>query len=150
MWNPNIKVINITKLVEMIVNAWFGYFEYVGCLLHSILLTDLKQCIDLIAVNFNWSTPPCSIIQWEISSTKFIKPLLTHSISHSTFLYCTNFFLFGVSFVIFTFLEIIKLNMLKCYFFPAPFNIKMAIQKFINFDKFLKNACWHDSYHNTI
>ena len=61
-----------------------------------------------------------------------------------------KFFLFRVSVVIFTFLEIIKHNMLKCYFFPAPFNIKMATQKFINFDKFLKNACWYDSCHNTI
>ena len=30
MWNPNIKVINITKLVQMIFKALFGYFEYVG------------------------------------------------------------------------------------------------------------------------
>ena len=38
MWNPNIKAINITKMVQMIFNAWFGYFEYVNYLLSGITL----------------------------------------------------------------------------------------------------------------
>ena len=33
MRNPNIKAINITKLVQMILNACLGYFEYVSYLL---------------------------------------------------------------------------------------------------------------------
>ena len=37
MWNPNIKAINIPKLVQMILSAWFGYFEYVSHLLHGIM-----------------------------------------------------------------------------------------------------------------
>ena len=52
------------------------------------------------------------------STKKLRKPLLTHSISHSTFsIWCTNLYLrFGC---VFTFLEIIKHNMLKmlCTFF---------------------------------
>ena len=32
MWNPNIKVINVTKLVQMIFSTWFAYFESVGFL----------------------------------------------------------------------------------------------------------------------
>ena len=38
---------------------------------------------------------------------------------------------------VFTFLEIIKHNMSKCCLFSCTFNIKMATQKFTNFDKFL-------------
>ena len=42
MWNPNSKVINITKLVQMIFNAWLGYFKYVGYLPGGITLTVLN------------------------------------------------------------------------------------------------------------
>ena len=59
------------------------------------------------------STQLWSIVQWEISSTKLHKPLLTHLISHSTFsICCTNHFFVCFS-CVFTFLEIIKHNMLK-------------------------------------
>ena len=53
MWNPNIKAINITKLVQMIFNIWFGNFEYVGCLSCSRTLIVLNQCPNLISVNFH-------------------------------------------------------------------------------------------------
>ena len=39
MWNPNIKVTDITKLVQIIFNAWFEYFEYVGSLPRGVTLT---------------------------------------------------------------------------------------------------------------
>ena len=42
MWNPNIKVTNITKLAQVIFNTLFGYFEYVGYLPHGIRLIVLK------------------------------------------------------------------------------------------------------------
>lgn len=38
IWNPNIKVINITKLVQVIFNAWFGYLENGSYPLHDILI----------------------------------------------------------------------------------------------------------------
>ena len=47
----------------MIFNAWFGYFEYVGYLPRGITLIVLNYCFDLIAINFNWSTRPWSIVQ---------------------------------------------------------------------------------------
>jgi len=56
MWNPNVKVINITKVVQMIFIVWFGYSEYVGYLPCGITLVVLYSCLDLIAVNFNKST----------------------------------------------------------------------------------------------
>ena len=85
LWNLNIKAINITKLVQMIFKAWLGSFEYVGYLLRGIMLIVLDWCLNLIAINFNWSTSLWSIVQREISSTKLRKPLLTCLISHSTF-----------------------------------------------------------------
>ena len=39
---PNVKLINITKLVQVIFNAWFGYFEHVGYLSCSIMLIILN------------------------------------------------------------------------------------------------------------
>ena len=135
MWNPNVKAIHITKLVQMIFIAWFRYFEYVSYLQHGITLVVLNYCFDLITINFNWSTRPWSIVQWEISSTKLHKPLLTRSNTHSTFsIHCTNLFLrFSC---VFTSLGIIKRNKPKMLLFSSIFSIKMATQKFTNFDKF--------------
>ena len=39
MMNPNIKMINKTKLVQMIFNTWFEYFEYADHILQGITLT---------------------------------------------------------------------------------------------------------------
>ena len=38
MWNPDIKTINITKLVPRIFKAWCDYFEYVSYLPHGVML----------------------------------------------------------------------------------------------------------------
>ena len=128
MWNPNIKAIHITKLVQMIFNAWFGYSEYVGDLPSAITLIVVSYCFDLISINLNWSTRLWSIVQWEISSTKLRKPLGTHSISQRTLsIHCTNLFLCFSC--VFTFLEIIKHNMPKMLLFSSIFNIKMTTQK---------------------
>ena len=39
---PKLNAINITKLVQMIFNSWFGYFEHVTYLLCDIMLTVLN------------------------------------------------------------------------------------------------------------
>ena len=58
------------------------------------------------------------------------KTLLTRSISHNTFsIHCTNHFLC---------FEMVKHNMLKMLIISSIFNIKMATQKFTNFDIFFK------------
>ena len=39
MWKVHIKVTNISKLVQMIFNIWFWYFDYLGsisCTLHNV------------------------------------------------------------------------------------------------------------------
>ena len=143
MWNPNIKANNITNLVWMIFHTWFGYFDYVSYLPCGVML-----CL-LITINFNWSAWLSSIVHREISNMKLRKPLSTFLISHSTFSkHSTNLFLrFSV---IFTFLEIISIMCWKCCFFPYIFSIKIAIQKFTNFDISKKNTHWHDSCHNTV
>ena len=92
----------------------------------------------MIAANLNWPTQLWNIVQWDISSTKLYEPLLTCLISHNTFpIHCTNLFL-RFSYVL-SFFETIKHNMLKMLFSPI-LNIKMAIQKFTNIDKLLKNC----------
>ena len=75
MWNPNIKVINITNLVQMIFNAWFAYFEYASYLPCGITLIVLNYCFNLILINFDWSTLSSSNVQRQISSMKLCKPL---------------------------------------------------------------------------
>ena len=100
---------------------------------------DCSPCLNLIAINFNWSTRPWSIVQWEISSTKLRKALLIHLISRSTFSkHCTNLFLHFSC--VFTFLEIIKHNMPKMLLFSSIFNIKISTQKCTNFDDFLMHT----------
>ena len=87
--------------------------------------------------HFSWPTPPWSIVQREISSTKLHKPLLTRSVSHSTFsIHGTNLYLrFSCVFI---FLEIMKHNMPKVCLYFSISSIKTATQKFISFDKFFK------------
>ena len=138
---------NITKLMRMIFNAWCGYFEYVGYLPSSITLITLSECLDLITINFNWSTGPWSTIQWEISSTKLHKLLLTCSINHSTVSICCTKFFVGFR-CIHTFLEIIKHNMLKMLLF-LPWSVLKWLHKNSPILSFLKNARWYDSCHNT-
>ena len=82
-------------------------------------------------------TAPQQRIIWpNVNSTKKLhKPLLTCSISHSAFsIHCTNLFLYFRC--VFTFLEIIKHNTPKCCIFFSIFSIKIAAQKFTDFDKF--------------
>ena len=123
MWNPDIKTINITKLVQMIFSTWFGYFEYVNC-----PMWYNADVFNLIAISFNWSTWLWSIIQPEIFNMKLCEPLLLHSVSHSTFpRHYTNLFLHFTC--IFTFLEIIKHNMLRVLLFFLPFSILKLLHK---------------------
>ena len=103
----------------------------------------LYSCLDLIAVNFNKSTQLWSIVHLETFSLKLHKPLLTHSISHSTFsIHCTKHFL---HFSCVTFPEIIKHNMPKSLLFSSIVNIQMATQKFTPFE-FLKNARYENCH----
>ena len=77
---------NITKLVQVIFSAWFAYFKCVGYLPRCITLIALNQCLDLW-VSISTNLPD----QGALSCIKLCKPLLTLSISHSTFsIYCTN------------------------------------------------------------
>ena len=79
-----------------------------------------------------WGWPWC-IIQWEISSMKLHKALLTCKTSYSTFsLHCTNLFLHFSC--VFTFLEIVQP---KYWFFSSILTITVAIQKFTNIKFFI-------------
>ena len=97
MWNPSIKAMNITKLVQIIFNAWFGDF-WVCQLSPAWYNTDCSQCLDLIAINFSWLTWQWSTIQQEISSVKLPQPLLTCSpyTAEVFYLICISLCLFVV------------------------------------------------------
>ena len=87
--------------------------------------------------------PPARNLHHETLQTTF------DTFDHSQHLFCTlhNFFL-HIS-CVFTFLEIIKYNMPKCYIFSSIFNIKMATHKFTNFDGFFKYMLiWQLSHYN--
>ena len=139
MWNPNINVVNITKPVLMIFSTWFGYFKYVGYFQHGIMWIILNWCLNLIALNFNWSTQLCSIVSEKFLGWNFANHLwqiwsVTAPSPYSAHIFCTVFS------CTFTFLEIIKHNMPKCCFFPSIFSIKVDTQNFTNFDFFLMHA----------
>ena len=146
MWNPNIKAINITKLVQMIFSAWFGYFEYVGYLPRGMTLIVLNKCLDLITINFNWSTQPWSTVQREISSTQTTFEMFDQS-QQLLHMRHKSFFAFQLRFYL---SWKIKHNMPKMLLLSSIFSIKMATQKFTNFDVYFLNTHWYDSCHDTI
>ena len=96
MWNPSIKAMNTTKLVQITSNAWFGDL-WVCQLSPAWRNTDCSQCLDLIAVNFHWQAWQWSPVQQEISRVKCQSQHLIHTLQKSLILlYC--FLLFIVSF----------------------------------------------------
>ena len=116
MWNPNIKAINITKLVQMLFNTWFGYFEYVGYNIDffssnvsTLWLSTLPDSPDHGASSSEKSPAQnFSNHFWHIQSV--IAPFSIH---------CTNLLLCFSC--IFTFLKIIKHNTPKndAHFLPS-------------------------------
>ena len=131
MWNPNIKEIHITKLVHMIFSSWFGYFEYVGYLLCGIMLVVLNVLIWSLSVSIDLPDHGAARnLQHATSQTTFDTFDQSQHLLHTLH---KSFFAFSC---IFTFLEIIKRNMPKMLLFSSTFNIKMATQKFNDFDKF--------------
>ena len=138
MWNPNIKVINITRLVQVTFKARFGCSDYSGYLLPGITLIVLTECLDCHQP-LHLTTEYCLVwnLQHETSQTTFD---MFHQSQH---LLHTEDKLFALFFLhcnyVLTFLEIMKHNMPKCCFFSL-FNIKNGYIKIHQFDFFL-NAC---------
>ena len=91
MWNPNIEAMNITKLVQMIFSAWFGYFEYVGylpCGIHWLFSINVSI----------WSLSASTGLSDHGGSSSKKSPAWNFDnhfdiFSHSTFsIHCTNLF----------------------------------------------------------
>ena len=136
MWNPNIKAINITKLVQMIFSAWFGYFEYVGYLPRRIMLIVLNVSIWLLSTST--SLPNHGASSSEKSPARNFANHVWHvwSVTAPSPHTAQIFFFLHFS-CVFTFLEIIKHNMPKMLLFSNILHFgKMATQKFTNFDEF--------------
>ena len=97
MWNPNIEVRNITKLGQMIFNAWLGYFEYVSYLPRGITIycSHLMSQFDHYQLQLVYPSIG-SNIQQEISSTKLYKPLFDTFYQSQHILHILHIF-FGIS-----------------------------------------------------
>lgn len=122
----HIKVNNLTKLVQIIFNVWFSYFEYIGYFWCHITLILLKSWFD----QFQW----WSIIQWEISNTKLNKSLLIHSIRHKS---KSHFYSFKI-----------KKKTIMCWKWYFLLD-KTKIWK-LEFRQFKKKEHADDSCHNTM
>ena len=74
---------------------------WICCLSPAKYNVDHSQCLDLIAINFNWSTRPWSIVQGEISSMKLGNAFdmfnqsqhLLHTLNKSFFMFRLHFYL---------------------------------------------------------
>ena len=109
------QMINIVKVVGMIFNAWYGYFEYIGYLSHGIALIFLNVLI--WSLSTSTSTGVWSIVQWQISSMRNFTNHSWYIGSSTAPSPCTAHFF---AFQFFTFLEIINYNMLKAlHFLPS-------------------------------
>ena len=124
MWKPNITVIIdhcmmyiyiITDLVQMIFSTQFRYFEFVGYLLCGMMLIVFSVSIWLHSTTIGLPDHGESSSE-KISRTKPHKALLTHSVSDSSFSMYHTILSLHFS-CIFTFLKIIKHNMLKMLIF---------------------------------
>lgn len=142
---PKHQRINSTMLVQMIFSTWFGYLVcWLSPTWYNIDCFSINYH-NLITIIFNWSIPDHGTSPNEkISSRKFHKLFLTHLIS-PPFIHCKSFLHFSLH--SFTFLEIFIIYylifiILKCCFFPLIFNIKMATEKFTNFDFFKSTLIW--------
>ena len=111
-----------------------------------VVFSGLKRCLDLSAINFSWPAQLCGASSskkspapdfgdhfWHIKSVTGLSPYAAQI-----------FFLHFIC--VFTFLGIIKPNMLKILLI---FFLKMATQKSLILISFL-NVYWYDSCHNTI
>ena len=122
MRNPNIEVRNITKLGQMTFNAWLGYFEYVSYLPRGITIycSHLMSQFDRYQLQLVYPSIG-SNIQQEISSTKLCKPLFDTFYHSQHILHILHFFFFLAFQLHFTFLEVIKHDMLKMLLFSSIF-----------------------------
>ena len=122
MWNPNIKVINITKLVQMIFHTWFGYFEYVSYLLCDITLIVLNY-VSIWSLTTSTGPPDHGASSSEKSAAWNFANHFWHVLSVAAPSPYTAQIFFLCFSCIFTFLEIIKHNMLKMLLFFLPHSI---------------------------
>ena len=144
MWNWNIKAINIMSGANDFQHlVWVFWVCQLYTVWYNSACSQLISQFDHHQHQLAYPTVaycPVRNLQLKTLQTAF------HTFHQSQHLptHCTHLFLHFSC--VFTFLEIIKHMMPRMLLFFI-FNIKIAIQKFTNFDVFLK-ACWCDSSHN--
>ena len=140
-WNWNIEVMNISTLVQMIFDTWFGWV----CWLFSV-----NVLIWLLSTST--SLPDHGVSPSEITPARNVASCFWHVQSvPAPSLYTAQLF-FWVSVAFLPFLKWQNIECQKILLFPSIFNIKIATQKFTGFDNFFKTSHWFDWYdgcHNT-
>ena len=127
IWNPKIRVINITKLAQMIFNFWFGYFELWYNLNCSQLMSwSLSTLTDLLKCRALYSEKSQAWNFANHSSHVQLSQHFLHTLHRSFFLHFSVFL---------HFLKWKSIVYWKCHL-PSIFNIKMTAQKFTSFDVF--------------
>ena len=142
MWNSNIIVSNITRLVQMIFSTWFGYFECVSYLPSGVTLTVLNLYLDSFVV-------------------KLLMPIWREISQHKTS--PTTFDIFGQSrhllhilhksFFAFQFCFYLSCNSKAWYAEKAAFFLPSSALKWIHKNSSILiflSAHWYDYYHNTV
>lgn len=143
MWNSNIKVINITEMVQMVFKVLFGYFEYVSYLPRGI--TSIILNISIWSLSTSTGISNCGASSNKKSPAQTSQTTLTSLISCSPFsIHCTNTFShFGY----------LSWNNTAWYaenfasFLPSSI-VRWLYKNLPILMFFFSNACWYESCHN--
>ena len=116
MWRPNIKAVKMTKLVHVMLQTDFDILSMLPPTQHNVDCSQLMSCFDRYQLQLTYPTVkhrPARNLQHKIlqtTSNMFLQSQhLLHTL-HKSFFFCFIF--------VFTFLEIIKHNMLQ-FFLPS-------------------------------
>ena len=144
-WSPNIEMINITKLVQMIFSTWYGCSEYVDYLRHgdcSQLLSHFNDFLFQVV---------CPIVEHRLARNLQHKTLQTtfNTFDQSQHLCPTWHKSFCMFQLCFSFFVIIKQTMPKMLlFFLPPSVLKWLHKNSPILISFFFHVHWYDSSHN--
>ena len=128
MWNPNIKEMNITTLVQVIFNTWFEYVGYLPC--------GIMFLIWLLST----STGPTD--RGTLSREKSPAQNYTNHSWHIWSITAPSLYTAFFCIWVFTFLEITNIICLNCWLFFLPSSVLKWLHKNSPILFFLTQLIW--------